>query len=365
MSKFIVITPPDPYNLGNVPNGATTNFDITLHNTGTQPVTVSGGVTTNTDYVNPGPFPQVIPAGGSFVMHSSITPTHLGADNTILAFSADSSNVPLIHVNANSVSVAGGVITIAPAAIVFGTQKIGTHAPTFNLQILNTGTVNFHVTALTVTGDPSFTITPPGLPALIPFGGGIILPVDWFPQLLGLLTGDLEIDTDLAAPQNVVHVSMSGVSVALFAVSILSGALYQFLFGIDDSSNHVLIDGDFNAQWDGILEFNGVLWGAVGQEKTMQRLYVLYENVGVCAGLKATVTVLRPTKGADFYDVVEKTVTIGTVLADGKVRSAFWDLQASGEIAFLKITRPGNSGPLSLVGFVPSFDVKGEKVENV
>jgi hypothetical protein len=157
-------------------------------------------------------------------------------------------------------------------------------------------------------------------------------------------------------------IPVSVMVVFLFSVNVLLNTSSAILLGFLNSTEQ--FDGStFNPAIDSVLIFNGSLWNSPGNEKTLARMEVYYENVGVCTGLKLDISVWRPSDNA--YDTQSKTITIGDVSADLSERSAYFDVNMSGELIVIQLTRLASSGPVSLLGFVPWFSDRGEKVGDV
>jgi hypothetical protein len=313
-----------------------------------------------------------------------------------------------------------GIISINPLALSFSCTKVTTSSVEMTFTICNIGGGPFDITSITLGVGTDFTLstTPQALMALrvyqvnrvrrfinhyfyqssltpsvrqvsgikrssypthytqakaqypltLPPGACITIGVKFTPTILGLLKEIVNIQTNLGA--NPFTVSLSGLSTLLCPIAIVTGAVRElilaFITGAGVVTHKVLSSANLNSTEASTLIFNGAVWKQPGSERTMQRLEVFYENLGV-ATLTATLTCLRavvgPPANPDFVDTVVKTITIGTAAADGSERSEFFDFTASGEILELKITRPANGGQVSIIGFIPHFAPRGEKVE--
>jgi len=359
---------PSPFPFGNVPQGVATTKALVIDNDGDLVLHVTSITFNNADWTVVGATNFNVPGGGTHSVTVQIFPTIAGADNANITVASNDPASPSVVITgtAFSVAVAGGVANVFPQPANAGSVKVGKVGSAPVLTIRNDGGVAFNVTGLTITaGSPTFSLqAPPATPFTLNPGALQTLIVLFSPTALGFQTGNLKIDTNLAAPQDHINVVLQGTGVLLIPFVVLTGLVNAFTIGFGDGTAVRLVQGNFNGTQDGTLVFNGVLWGAVVQEKTIQRWYVLYENVGVCS-LTLTVKALRPTIGADSFDTISKTISIGTAAADGSIRSAFFDLQMSGEVLDVTLVRTGASGPCSLVAFVPEIDVKGEKVAGV
>lgn len=371
----LIVQPTTPLNLGNITSAAPTDFALTLKNPGSSAgdVELSSINFSNAEFTCTDTLPLFIGAT-PITLHLRITPTSVGAKTCNLTLNNDGSN-PQVHytVNANAIDPTGqGIPTIIMQDPTLPIGQMPTamanSTSTATLGVRNDGGAAFNITAAVITtGGTWFALSPAvALPVTLNPTDIVYFPIVFSPDDIGVFAGNLRFTTDLLAPLNTVNVALSGLSVPFFAVSILNNANRVILFGFDGGELKFPETNIYNyANGDSVLEFNGSLWQEFGQEKTIERLEIFYENIGVCTGLKCELIALRPSISADHYDIVTKTITIGTSVADDSDRSAFVDLTASGEILLLRITRLSNTGPCSITGILPHFAARGEKVENV
>lgn len=371
----LVVSPLSPFNLGNIPQGIATAFNLSLHNGGSRgtQIEILGVNFSDPQWTSIDTFPFTM--GGSGTLRLSVTPTALGPITVTITINNDASPSQVKYV-INAVSLdpfAGGIVKVVPGDpnLPVGqmiTTKVGTTSTT-NVGVENVGSAPFDVTAAAITvGSPIFTLVPSvTLPVTInPGDPPTFFPIVFAPTDVGVVTGNLEFTTDLIAPQDTVEVPLSGLGVPFVPVSILDNGNRVILLGFDGGELKFPQINIFDYQeLDSVIEFNGTLWNMPGMEKTIERMEVYYENLGVCTGLTLTLTVLRPSMGPDHYDVVSKTISIGTELADETDRSAYFDLTATGEIMFCTLSRTKATGPCSITAVIPHFADRGDKVENV
>jgi hypothetical protein len=371
VDPFLVIQPTSPLNLGNITIAAPTDFVVTLKNGGNGSITLFSINFSDPQFSVVSALPLTFATSHALTLR--ITPVGAGAKTCNLTFNNDGSFSQVHYVvNANAVDPAAQgipkIVMLDPTLPIgqMPTAKVD-NTSTTSIGVKNVGGVAFNVTGATITaGGTFFALTPPvALPVTLNPGDVVYFPVVFSPNDIGVFTGNLRFTTDLLAPLNQLNVALSGLSVPFFSVSVLDNANRMILFGFDGELKFPETNIYNYANGDSVLEFNGALWQGHGQEKTIERLEVLYENIGVCTGLKCELIALRPSVDPDHYDAVSKTISIGTVLADSSDRSAYFDLTASGEILLLRLTRLSNTGPCSLTGVVPHFADRGEKVENV
>lgn len=364
--------PPDIFvqgiNLGTIPLGVATAFNMTAFNLGDVSGTITSITFDDADISYTGTLPKtILPIPpGTAVLACSITPSAVGAVSALMTYVVTHDGTRKASITATVVD--GSTTTGAQAIPHISTDQLGVFPLTeiFDTSLCvtdlkNVGNADFNLTAITLTNDAGGAITIDSMTALpVTLHPGDIyqsVTLKFTPKVMGPVSGSMTFTTTIGA----VVVPLSAVAVPVLPVAILTGTIFSFLFAYQDGTNEQFVENVFDGV-SGFFIFNASVWGSVTQEKTLERLYVIYENVGVCT-LTLTAKILRPQQGPDFYDTVTDTITIGTALADGSLRSDFFDLQATGEIIELTVSRADNGGPCGICGFVPQFDVKGEKVE--
>src|SRR6267142_290289 len=343
----LTVSPPSPYNLGNVSSAVATSFALTLKNSGRGSIQVSGVNFSSGEWSSTDVFPFSYTT--THALNLKLTPAFPGAKTVVITINNDGTITQVKYtINANAVDPAtSGIAHVVPLdpTLPVGqmpTTKVDTTGGT-SVGVENKGAAPFNITAAAINvGGTWFVLTPAGaLPVTKNFGDPpTFFPIAFTPDDLGVFLGNLRFTTNLLAPQNVIDVPLSGLSVPFFAVSILDNVNRVILLAFEGGEIKFIVTNVYDYQdVDSVLEFNGTLWNSPGSEKTIERLQVFYENIGVCEELKFDLTVLRPSMGDDHFDVVTKTIEIGTVLADSSDRSTYVDLTATGEIMFLTITR--------------------------
>lgn len=375
LNPTLIISPTSPYGLGGVPSTLPTNFVVTLKNGGgasSGSITISAINFSDPQWTCTDALP--ITFSSTFTLHLRLTPTSVGAKTVTITFNNSTSKPQVQYVvTATAIDPATQgipkVISGDPTLPVGQAQTTKANTTSaFSVGIKNVGAFAFNVTGATISvGGTWFVLTPAvGLPVTLNPNDTVFFPINFTPNDIGVFNGTLHFTTNLVAPYNAFDVPLAGLSVPFIPVSILDNANRAVMFAFQGGALKFIDTNVYDYQDDdSVLVFNGSLWDSLGQEKTIERIEVFYENIGVCQQLVCTLTILRPSIGADSFDVVTKIITIGTVTADNTDRSQFIDLTGSGELIFLSITRPKAQGPCALTAIVPHFADRGEKVENV
>lgn len=257
--------------------------------------------------------------------------------------------------------VAGAQLTATPPNFTFPSGIVTDPLQTTVVVIGNTTGANITVTAVNMKGLPFTCLT--ATPFIVPNGGTFNITLQATYDFAGIFTGSATLKSILADLVIPLYVT----SLFLNSVVVLANKTRTIMLGFNSPINIETFDtSSFDFGVDCVLIFNGALWNNPGVEKTLRRLEVFYENVGVCTGLKLDISVWRPSLTPPAFDVAPSNqITIGDVSADLSERSAFFDVNLSGEIIIAKLTRLASTGPVSLLGFTPHFEDRGEKVENV
>lgn len=369
----LVISPVSPYNLGAVSSTVPTDFVVTLSNgAGSGSITISAINFSDPQWTCTDALP--ITFSSPYTLHLRLTPTSTGAKTVTITLNNNTSK-PQVQYVVNATAIDPATQGIPKIVSGSATLPVGQSPTTkenttssFSVGVKNVGSIAFNVTAAVITvGGTWFVLTPTvTLPVTINPGATVFFPINFTPNDVGVFNGTLQFTTNLVAPYNTVNVPLAGLSVPFIAVSILDNSSRAVMFSFQGGALKFIDTNVYDYQDDdSVLEFNGSLWNSLGQEKTIERIEVFYENIGVCQQLVCTLTILRPSVGADSFDVVTKTITIGTAAADNTDRSQFVDITGSGELIFLSITRPKAQGPCALTAIVPHFADRGEKVESV
>lgn len=367
---------PTSFNFGGVATGSVANIMVTVTNIG------GLGFNVNTISIGGAPYsliglpslPFLLAVGASFQFTLRFSPVAVGTFNDTLSITTDASvdNAPFSGAITGSGITTG--VSVTPSPVSFPDTVITHPSAAIVVTIKNIqGAGNVTVNTIAMAAGTQFAISgiAPALPATIGPGATVTFNLTFTPLLLGTLNDTINITTTVNNPA----VPAQGKGVQITPIAILNSStrslILSFLntitalvqtFQLDSTNLNGLLTG--NSPLVGTLLLNGPLWAQPGQEKALRRIWIAYENIGV-ASLTATVSVLRPQQGPNFFDVKTQTISIGTALADLTERTAFFDIQIAGEIIFLTLTRPASSGPISLIGFFPEFEAKGEKVEGV
>ena len=170
---------------GSVNTGVTTAAQtVTVTNTGTASLIVSGVTTTDPQFAVASNLCTTVAVGLSCTITVSFTPTAAGPQAATLSIATNATGSP------SGVALSGTglapVATVSPATLAFGSVNTGTATAAQLVAIGNTGNTPLTVSAIALTGtDPgSFTLTP-NTCAPIPVGGTCTVSVAFRPTSSG------------------------------------------------------------------------------------------------------------------------------------------------------------------------------------
>lgn len=417
------ISPAQPYAFGNTTTGTPVNLVITITNTGTANLIISAIVVTGTGYSFSGiVIPKTIAPSAFATFTLTFVPPAAGSFNGTCTITHNATGTPYVAALSGSASnpaTGGGILSWAPSQLTFPDTTVNTSSLPQVITLSNIGTGPLSISSLLFASGVNFSLSlqPQGaalyimrktvrrrkerpvqsvnvsmkvprpqvfrastrkltrwmpqpyfraqFPIQLAPGDSIQISVIFTPLSLGLLTDVLNVQTDLQAAAYQIPVQGNGV--LLIPVAIITDNTRALLFSyINDTLvvNHLTMNpADLNSEVACAFIPNGNLWNMPGIEKQINQIEFFYENLGV-ATLTVSITSHRPSAGADNFQTVTSTMVIGTALADGTERSAMCDLIISGEILTMTVSRAALGGPVSLIGYIPHFEERGEKVEN-
>ena len=174
---------------------------VTVTNTGTASLTVSGVTVTGTnatEFTQTNTCAAAVPAGGTCTVSVSFRPTAAGLRTGTLsvATSAGTQTAPL------SGTGSAPVVAVSPTTLAFGTWASLTTSAPLTVTVTNPGTAPLTVSAVGVTGTNAadFTQTNTCTTATVPAGGSCVVTVRFRPGAAGARTGTLTVTTTAGSP---------------------------------------------------------------------------------------------------------------------------------------------------------------------
>ncbi|MBK9974016.1 MAG: choice-of-anchor D domain-containing protein [Planctomycetes bacterium] len=195
----------------------TSAVNHTLNNTGTGPLTITGLVFTTgnaSDWaftVAPS-LPIVIAAGGNVVISATLTPSAVGARNSLLRITSDSGGTSGdFDVTVNGTGTVATLATATPVA--YGSSNVGVTSSPVGHTLNNTGTGPLTITGLVFTtgnaSDWAFTVAP-SFPIVVAAGGNVVISATFTPGATGARSSLLRITSDSGGTSGDFDVAVSG-----------------------------------------------------------------------------------------------------------------------------------------------------------
>lgn len=313
-------------------------------------------------------FPLNINAGASVTLQVKCVPTGAGGITGTLTVNSQAINTQLVvAMSATGVATSDYNLTSNPAQVNFGPVKVSTTSATISVTMTNSGAAGCTITAIAVDPSGIFVLSgKPALPHHMAPGDSITFNIAAAPVALGLVDeqlGSIFSVTGDAGAAGSVQLEALVNSVLLIPAYSLGGTDAVVMFGIlglKQGSGYALLqaDGtDWNSEEPGYI-MRQCDFAMPGQEKDVKRVSGRYEDLGQ-AQVECTLANTRSAGNLSDSGVI----SFGTT-GDGRIRRGFFDVDLSGEIITIKISRPANGGPLSFVDYLAYVEPRGEVVEN-
>jgi hypothetical protein len=204
----VITLTPSSINFGNQRAGTSSApTTVTLANTGTDTLTVTG-VSAPAPFVVSGiALPATIGAGGSTTFRVTYSPTATGPSNGAVTITSDAPSGPAtVPLSGNGTMSA---IDVSPGAVAFGTQRVGTPSAPTQLTITNPGTDTLAIQSLSVDGP--FTISGLALPTTVAPGASITALLAFEPAAAGAANGGITLVSDAPTSPTVITLNGTGI----------------------------------------------------------------------------------------------------------------------------------------------------------
>jgi hypothetical protein len=209
---------------------------VTVRNTGTEDLFVSGSTTTGPFTVSP-EGPLALAPGASQELSVSFSPTTKGTLEGTLTLSSNDPFNPRVTVLLSGQGVTP--VEVKPDLLAFGEQRVDTISAAQRVTVSNTGSGNLSITDISVTG--RFATSPTSVPFTLEPGASRELLVTFRPTSVGLASGTLTLTTDdPASPSVSIPLSGTGVKPVL-GVSTTSLDFGERLVGTTSPTQRVTV----------------------------------------------------------------------------------------------------------------------------
>jgi Abnormal spindle-like microcephaly-assoc'd, ASPM-SPD-2-Hydin len=210
---------PSTVSFGNVAMGQSATKTVTLTNTGTEALSVSGIAVAGTGFTASGPhLPISLASGQSTSISAVFKPTAGNADKgtiTITSNAAGSPSLVTLSGTGTTGTMAAAALTVTPTTIAFGSVAVGSEQ-TQTVHVENTGNETATISKLTISGT-GVSLSGMTAPTTLAAGQTVNLTVAYKPVAAGTLTASLAIASNATNPNVVVGINATATSSTLAA----------------------------------------------------------------------------------------------------------------------------------------------------
>ena len=214
---------PQTLAFGSIVTGSSAGQNITLSNSSSVAVSISGLTITGTGFSRSAvTLPLVLPAGQTAILTVTFSPQAAGAVSGSLQISSNATNASATVALSGTGTASApppptqGTLTVSSSALAFGSVVVGSNSPK-TLTLSNASGASVTVSKIAATGT-GFTQTSPALPLTLATGKTAAVTVTFTPAAAGSATGNLQITSN--ATNSAVAVALSGTGTATVQHSV-------------------------------------------------------------------------------------------------------------------------------------------------
>src|SRR5271170_1065423 len=209
---------PSSVSFGSVTMGQSATKPVTLTNTGTEALSVSGIAVAGAGFTASGPhLPISLAAGQSTSISAVFKPTAGAADTGTITITSNAAGSPsLVALSGTGTTGAtAAALTATPSSIAFGSVAVGSEA-TQTIHVENTGGESASISKLTISGS-GVSLSGLTAPMTLAAGQTANLTVTYKPVAAGTLTASLSITSNATDASVVVGINATATSSTLAA----------------------------------------------------------------------------------------------------------------------------------------------------
>jgi Abnormal spindle-like microcephaly-assoc'd, ASPM-SPD-2-Hydin len=215
---------PAVLSFGSVTTGSQSTLPVTLTNTRSWSVTVTGIQNSGSEFsISGATFPMTLVPGQSLAMNVTFAPQTAGEAGGSLFVYGPALNIPLIGTGA---APATGQLVVAPSPLSFGNVTVGQSATELLSLTASGGSVTINSVN---SGNSQFALEGATFPITLNSGQSVSYDVAFAPQNVGLDSGSLSFSTNASNP--VTTESLSGTGIAMTYTVNLSWNTSQDVVG--------------------------------------------------------------------------------------------------------------------------------------
>jgi len=196
---------PSSVSFGNVATGQSATKTVTLTNTGTEALSVSGISVAGAGFTASGPhLPISLAVGQSTSISAVFKPTTGAADTGTITVTSNAAGSPSL-ISLSGTGMTAAALTATPNSIAFGSVAVGSEA-TQTIHLENTGSESAAISKMTISG-MGVSVSGMTAPMTLAAGQTANLTVTYKPAAAGTLTASLAIASNATDPSLVVGIN--------------------------------------------------------------------------------------------------------------------------------------------------------------
>ena len=207
---------PSTVSFGNVAMGQSATKTVTLTNTGTEALSVSGIAVAGTGFTASGPhLPISLASGQSTSISAVFKPTTGNADKGTITITSNAAGSPSLVALSGTGTTPAAALTVTPSTVAFGSVAVGSEQSQ-TIHVENTGGESASISKLTVSGT-GVSVSGMTAPMTLAAGQTANLTVSYKPVATGTLAGSVSIASNATDPSVVVGINATATSSTLAA----------------------------------------------------------------------------------------------------------------------------------------------------
>ncbi len=209
---------PSNVNFGSLTVGQKASKTLTITNSGTKALSISGISIAGTGFAMKAPaLPLNLAAGQSSSVSATFTATASGSASGKIMISSNAPDSPMIVSLSAAANAQSSNLTVAPGSISFGDVKVGSES-TQTVQLKNTGSTSIKISSVTVSGS-GVTVSGLSTPATLAAGATASVSAVFKPASAGNASGALTINSNASVASDAIGWSGTGTSSATSSLS--------------------------------------------------------------------------------------------------------------------------------------------------
>jgi Abnormal spindle-like microcephaly-assoc'd, ASPM-SPD-2-Hydin len=219
---------PANVNFGSLTVGQKATKTLTISNSGTKALSISGISIAGTGFAMKAPaLPLILAAGQSSSVSATFTASASGSASGKIMISSNAPDSPMIVSLSAAASSQSSNLAVTPGSVTFGDVKVGAES-TQTVQIKNSGSTSITISSVTISGS-GITVSGLNTPATLAAGATASVSAVFKPTSAGNASGALTIKSNASDASDAI--GWSGTGIASSGASSLAATPSSVAFG--------------------------------------------------------------------------------------------------------------------------------------